>query len=136
QVLLQLAQQGVAVVGHRVAAAGVRKAALEPRQQQADQGQPLVKRRVQQPCKGRGAGFAGQDLFHAVVVPVLVIEVQIGGKVLRDRFVLQILADDLLVGLHPQRLVGVQQVGQVLPAAGGDKLGPLHVGVDLVEVLG
>ena len=49
---------------------------------------------------------------------------------------LDILTDQLLVGLQAQRLVGVEQVGQVLPAAGGDELGAVHVGVDLVEVLG
>ena len=136
QVLLELAQHGVAVVRHGVLPAGLRKAALEPGQQQTDQGQPLVEGGVQQPGKGRRAGFAGQDLLHAVVVPVLVIEVQIGGKVLGDLLVLEVLPDNFLVGLHPQRLVGVQQVGQVLPAAGGDELGALHVGVDLVEVLG
>ena len=49
---------------------------------------------------------------------------------------LDVLPDQLPVCLQTQLFVGVQQVGQVLPATGGDKAGALHVGVDLIEVLG
>ena len=49
---------------------------------------------------------------------------------------LDVFPDQLLVCLQAQCLVGVQQVGKILPAAGGDELGAVHVRVDLVEVLG
>ena len=49
---------------------------------------------------------------------------------------LDVFPDQLLVRLQAQCFVGVQQVGKILPAAGGDELGAVHVRVDLVEVLG
>ena len=48
---------------------------------------------------------------------------------------LDVLADECLVCLEAQRLVGIQQIGEVLPAAGGDELSAVHIGVDLIEVL-
>ena len=49
---------------------------------------------------------------------------------------LDVFPDQLLVCLQAQCFVGVQQVGKILPAAGGDELGAVHVRVDLVKVLG
>ena len=48
---------------------------------------------------------------------------------------LEVFPDQLLVCLQTQRFVGVQQIGKILPAAGGHELGAVHIGVDLVEVL-
>ena len=106
------------------------------RQQQADKAEPLVKGGLQQAGKHGRLCLPGKDLLHAVVVPVLVVQVQIGREVLGDLRVLDVFPDQLLVCLQPQCLVGVQQIGKVLPAAGGDELCTVHVCVDLVEVLG
>ena len=91
---------------------------------------------MQQPCEHGGLCLPGKNFLHTVVVPVFVVQVQIGREVLGDLGVLDILPDQLLVRLQAQCLVGVQQVGKILPAAGGDELGAVHVRIDLVKALG
>ena len=49
---------------------------------------------------------------------------------------LQVLAHHRLVHLQPQPLVGADEGGEVLPAAGGDELGAVHVRHHLVKVVG
>ena len=60
QILLELPQQGIAGVGHIVLPAGIPKPRFQSRQQQADQGQPLVKGSLQQPRKSLRPGPPGQ----------------------------------------------------------------------------
>ena len=136
QRLFGFPQKGVAGIGHGVCLQGGGKAGIQPSQQQADKAEPLVKGGLQQPGKHGGLCLPGKDFFHAVVVPVFVVQVQIGREVLGDLRMLDIFPDQLLVRLQAQRLVGVQQVGKILPAACGDELRAVHVRVDLVEVLG
>ena len=131
-----LPQKGIAAVGHSVCPPGGREARLEAGQDKAHEAQLLVEGGLQQPRKSGRLGLTGQNVLHAVVVTVLVVEVEVGREVLGDLLVLDILADELFVGLQAQRLIGIEQVGEVFPTAGGDELGAVHVGVYLVEVLG
>ena len=135
QGLFRLPQEGIAGIGHRICLPGRSKPGVQARQKQADQRQSLVKRGLQQPGEHGRLCLPGQDLLHAVVIAVLIVKVQIGREVLSDLRVLDVFLDEVLIGLQAQLLVGIQQIRQVLPAAGGDELGSVHVGVDLVEVL-
>jgi hypothetical protein len=130
-----LPQKGIAAVGHCICLTGGREPGAEACKDQADQRKPLVEGGLQQPCEHGGLCLAGQDLLYAVVVAVLIVKVEVGGEVLCDLRVLDVLADQVFIGLQTQCFVGVQQIGKILPAAGGHELGAVHIGVDLVEVL-
>ena len=133
--LFGLPQEGIAGIGRSIGPAGRREPVVQAGQEQADKAQPLVEGRVEQAGEDGGPGLPGQDLFHAVVVAVFIVEVEVGREILRDLLMLDVLADECLVCLEAQRLVGIQQIGEVLPAAGGDELSAIHIGVDLIEVL-
>ena len=136
QRLFGLPQKGVAGIGHGIRLQRGGKTGVQPGQQQTDKAEPLVKGSLQQPCEHGGLCLPGKNFLHAVVVPVLVVQIQISRKVLGDLRVLDILPDQFLICLQAQCFVGVQQVGKILPAAGSDELGAVHVRVDLVKVLG
>ena len=97
----EAAQLLVAGIRHRTRGAGVGKAGVQARQQQADQTDALVKARVHRPCNDGVIGLALQNILDAVILVVLAVEHPVGRKIPRDLGVAQVLPDDPLV--HGQR---------------------------------
>ena len=134
--LFGLPQEGVAGIGDGIGLPGSSEPGVQTGQNQTDQREPFIKRCIEQAGINGRLDLTGQDLLYAVVVTILIIEIKIGREVLCDLLVLEILPDERFICLQAQRFIGVQQVGQILPAAGSDELCAVHVGVDLVEILG
>ena len=133
---LEPAQSLVDLVGEAVLKLGLGEPGVQPAVQKAHQAEALVKGRLEKPLEGRRRGVTPEDLLHPVVIPVFPVEIQIGGEVLGDLGVLQVLVHHLFVHRQALILVSTDEGGEILPAAGGDELGAVHVRVDLVEVLG
>ena len=134
--LFGLPQEGIAGIGDGIGLPGSSEPGVQTGQDQTDQREPFIKRCIEQAGINGRLDLTGQDLLYAVVITILIIEIKIGREVLCDLLVLEILPDECFICLQAQRFIGVQQVGQILPAAGSDELCAVHVGVDLVEVLG
>ena len=67
---------------------------------------------------------------------IFVVKYPVGGKIPRYFRVAQILPDHPFVHRQIQFVGGLQKGGKIFPAAGGYKLGAVHVVFDLVKMLG
>ena len=93
--------------------------------------------------KGRGPKLghsdrlppALQDVLHMVHTLIFAVQLQIIGEIAGDAGKLDILAHHIPVHLQPQRLVGADQLAEVLPAPGGGKLQALRRGLHPVKML-
>ena len=122
-------------IGQAVQPICLARAVRQPREQQAEHAQLFVKRRARElggtylfPCPV-------QNLLHAVDALVLLVQLEIVRKIARHAGQLQILFDHLPVDREAERLIGLHQLGQVLPAARGDELHPVRSRLDAVEVV-
>ena len=117
QRLFGLPQKGVAGIGHSIRLQRGSKAGVQPRQQQADKAEPLVKGGLQQPGEHGGLCLPGKNFLHTVVVPVFVVQVQIGREVLGDLRVLDILPDQLLSLIHISEPTRLQDLSRMPSSA-------------------
>jgi len=83
-----------------------------------------------------GTRRAVEDVVHAAVALVLGKELEEEREVLRDVRVLDVLGDELLIGMKANLLVGHEHARKVLPTAGGDQTRAVHDLAYMVEALG
>ena len=76
-----------------------------------------------------------QHLLHLVIIPVLIVQLQIIGKILRNLRKLDILAHQLPVHLPLLLLINPDKLGKILPATGRHKPLAIHSRLNLAEIL-
>ena len=79
-------------------------------EQQRDDFHPLVKCGIPEFAECPGADDTGQDLVDLVILLIAVVKLQIICKILRDRRVLEILADHVLVHRLSKPFVGIKHL--------------------------
>ena len=111
------------------------KACPEPCQEQRHDLQPLVKGRVAKPVQRSFRDRSGQNAVHLIILPVFIEQLQIVGKVLRDLRILKILHCHLHIQSYAGAFIGIDELGQVLPASCRYESLPVHGGLAPEEIL-
>ena len=96
---------------------------------------PLVKGRPLQLFHCCFGNFSLQNPLYLIIIFILIMKLQIVGKILGNFGELDIFLDQLPVCLFPQFLIHLNQLRKILPAPGRDKKPPIYRCFNLTEVL-